>query len=258
MRKTTLEGPLKEAGVNVDRARLIRAAESVLRGSKWKHDVAIERFVRELNADAKLLRALHQISEDQSRELASLLLAQLIDDAKGLARERVSLGKRESQRLADRPAPAPSDSVSSRASLDALDSHDADDRPTTPVPVSKGGASQKGVESHPRIDRPSRSTSITRVAAESVARSSVFDAQISETISFRWGDITRDDYDNLRIKNAWATEVERGLAPLMERAPDRHTPIRKFVSESEMRRVIESANSKKQATVAAVRALIHA
>ncbi len=245
-----LEQPLKDAGVNVDRARIMRAAESVLRGAKWQLAGAVGRLLREVNADAKLLRGLHGISEQATRDAASALLAQMISDRNGPTQEAASQSATASEVTCDRRSPAPSDS--SRASHVGIERLEVIDRPA--APVSKGGARQTGVVSQSTCDRPSRS--ISKPSAVSFATSSVMNERVSASYEFRWGDITQSDFLNLRVKNAFAKEVERGLENL--KWPDMNTPARKFVAEPEMRVIVERANKARDAAAAAVRSLSHA
>lgn len=245
-----LEQPLKDAGVDVDRARVLRAAESVLRGAKWQLAAAVERLLREVNADVKLLRGLHGIAESASRDAASALLAQLIQDRKGPTQETASRARTESQNIGDRRSPAPSDS--SRASPVSHASRSCFDRPA--APVSAGGASQVRIEGQCAIDRPSRS--ISSASAVAFATSSVMNERVSQSYEFLWGDITQRDFLNLRVKNAFAKEVERGLEKL--KWPDMDTPARTFASEPEMRAIAERASKARDAAASAVRAISHA
>lgn len=245
-----LEESLKDAGVDTNRALLLRAAEGALRSSKWKHDTAIKKLLAQVNTDARLLRALHQLCEDRSRELASALLLQLIDDAKGPKREGVSQSNLEGHEVEDHLPPAPLDS--SRASQVEIVCQTSRDRPA--APISKGGASQRMTAIQVPHDRPSRSISTS--AARSVAQSSVFDKRVVDSFDHRWGDITQRDFLNLRIRNAFSKGVECGLAEL--NWPDMDTPIRKFSSEAKIARIASAAERDRQNAVAAVRALTEA
>lgn len=268
-----LEEPLKQAGVNTNRARLVAAAEAALRSAKWQPELALGKLIAEVNADIRLLRGLHNISESASRELALALLSQLAADAQGPKREAASQRPFESQCAHDRRPPAPIDS--SRASHLNSDSLKSSDRSTAPstssrvsqfldgsnvtldrpaADLSKGGPSHAEVESPSIHVRPSRSISTS--AAKSVLRSSVFDKRIVETFDHRWGDITQHDFLNLRIKNAFSKEVERGLESVQW--PDMTTPLRQFCTEQQVQNIAERADRARQQALTAVKAVAHA
>jgi hypothetical protein len=246
----SLEDTLQRAGVNTNRARLIVAAEQALRASRWDPEAALGKLITEVNSDARLLRGLHEITEADSRALASALLSQLAADAKGPKREGVSQNLYESHTAVDRPHPAPS--TSSRASQLNRDVQATRDRPA--ADPSSGGVRHLRNASHADLDRPSRSISTS--AAKAVLRSSVFDKRIVETFDHRWGDITQHDYLNLRIKNAFSKEVERGLEKI--NWPDMNTPLREFCTEKQVQDIAERADRARQQALTAVKAVAHA
>lgn len=246
----SLEDTLQRAGVNTNRARLIVAAEQALRASKWDPEIAIGKLIAEVNSDARLLRGLHEITESDSRALASALLSQLAADAKGLKREGASHSGLVSHDADDRLHPAPS--TSSRASHATGVRHVFPDRPA--ADPSSGGVRHLRNASHADLDRPSRSISTS--AAKAVLKSSVFDKRIVETFDHRWGDITQHDYLNLRIKNAFSKEVERGLEKI--NWPDMNTPLREFCTEKQVQDIAERADRARQQALTAVKAVAHA
>lgn len=113
-----------------------------------------------------------------------------------------------------------------------------------PADPSKGlGASHRTGESQLSRDRPSVPTSKISSRAAVSAMSSIFDERIHATTDIRWGDITRTDFFNLKIRNAFTATIERELAPLIERAPKDDAPLRDYIGVAELKRVRDLAVS---------------
>ena len=258
-----LEAKLRDAGVDVDRPRLYEAACTALRRSRLDESRALPMFVSALREDRKLLDA-----------IASWYLAQCAADMRGPNAEGGSHVMGESQptpdptspplsesgrasQLADgrqaqidRPA-APSMQSGSHISSDGQGSIDPALRPSTQEAASRGAVGSQ-FENDRRPPAPTK----LRAGAMAVLSSSVFDKRIVEHFEHKWGDITQQDYLNLAIKNAFSTEVQRGLSKV--KWPDLHTPLREFETEATVERLAAAAETARQNAVNAAKALTHA
>lgn len=197
---TKMKDKLNDAGIDTARARLAELVKKANERFGNNRTLAFTRLRKTVCGDAELLLAL------VGPEIADAKLNALMTEV-----QRGSGGGQcrfESQESHDRPAPTPSNgsrgshcrvesqeepdpSVTSSTrggvSQASLESQRRIDRPAAP---SRGGVSQDPRESQSDTDRPSPpSTKISKAAAETVARQSIYDLHIGFDITLRNADL---------------------------------------------------------------------
>jgi hypothetical protein len=249
-----LENKLRDAGVDVDRARLTEIAFDALRRLPNQHSAA-RSVATTVLGDAGLLAAL--LGRDTIMTAVAEFVSARANDMRGGASQPAdesqsagdrpspasftppsgSLGQAESHHSGDPGSAAPSTSgAASRARIESQALIDRSDR----SPSTAGGASLTGKESHGKPDRPTSlpRTSISKTAAQAVAKShSVFNVRLGAETTL--GDMTRFDAINMRRKTtAFAHILDRTLTEI--RWPDDNTPLKACCSEEKAREIYES------------------
>jgi hypothetical protein len=231
-RNMTMAKKLRDAGVDVDHARLTELAFNAIKFAKGDVGAATDRLLSVVMNNGRLLAALMELSEAKIRERAAQFIGERTTDMRGSSR-----GQGDSA----------TKSGSGSQSLNA-GQYGAD-----PASAAGGGAASQVVgDSHlSPVRRPAPVSEEMRTAAVAVARS-VFDERISESIGFVWRDLTGHKLVNVLIKSEWLGAIGWLLLPKWG-GRDLYRPLPEVVSEKELKAIIAKADAKRLRTAEAAR-----
>lgn len=232
-----MEAELRNAGVDVDAARLT--------------ELAFERLRKNGRDPAKALRSFSAAVTADSRLLVALMTRYLVERATDM--QGSELGS--SHNTSDRQTPGdrdPTPSSRDGSSHFISESHVGDDRSALAPSKQAGGAKAHMTATLRPTRRPAPPSTIDRSASRAVARSAIFDFHLSADMTF--GDLTKRDFLNLVVKEAAIRALVDEMSKI-EWPADLDAPIRSFLPEGVARKIIETVMRARSKAATSVRSV---